>query len=66
MDLWTNRNLEGALRLNFILDIQTDNNWEGVLRPKKVGNFLVCEGCFKFGGAPGRVKEGDGVLVRLG
>jgi len=23
-----------------------------------VGNFLVREGCFKFGGAPGRVREG--------
>ncbi len=34
-------------RSNFILDIKTDINWEGVLRPteKKVGKFL-------FRGAP--------------
>jgi len=42
----------GVLRPNCILDVKTD---------KKVGNFLVREGCFQFGGAPGRVREGYGV-----
>ena len=46
---------EKLKRSNFILDIKTDRNWEGVLRPITKGMS-----------APGRVREGDGVLVRLG
>jgi hypothetical protein len=35
-------------RSNFILDIKTDRNWEGVLRPTTKGMS-----------APGKVREGD-------
>ncbi len=45
------------------MDVKTDRNGgKGVIKPteKKVGNFLVLEGC------PGRVSEGDVVLVGSG
>jgi len=42
------------------LDIKADRNWRGVIRPtEKSGEFLSSQ-------CPGRVREGDGVLVRLG
>ncbi len=44
-------------------DVKAYRNWEGGLRPTEKRGELFSSGCPR---APGRVREGDGVLVRLG